>query len=270
MTRPGSSSRRLLAAAAVVLGAAVWQTGTGEAHKAITSKYHFNEDVFPLVRDRCGRCHVDGGVAPMSLMTYDDAAPWAESLRLELLAEETPPWHPLRLSARETDMLLVWATGGAPRGSADKAPPPVALVNEWGSGEPDATLSMPKPFVLAGAVNEDTLEATWMLPKSGSRAINAIDLLPGTPAIVRSATLLLKTSDGTLLELGTWLPGRGSAVPLAVPVKVGDGAALVARILYKRTWKYEGQDLSDKSAVGLYFTATDKKSTGARAPAPRR
>ena len=67
---------RLLAAAALVLGAAVWSADTGEAHKAVTSKYHFNEDIFPLVRDRCGRCHVEGGVAPMSLMTYDDAAPW--------------------------------------------------------------------------------------------------------------------------------------------------------------------------------------------------
>src|SRR5687767_11816265 len=97
---------RLLAAATILVTAALWFTEPGQAHKAITSKYHFNEDVFPVVRDRCGRCHVDGGVAPMSLMTYDDAFPWAESLRIELLNEETPPWHPLTLSARELDLLL--------------------------------------------------------------------------------------------------------------------------------------------------------------------
>ena len=63
----------------------------GEAHKPVTSKYTFNEHVFPIVRDRCGACHVDGGVAPMSLMTYADARPWAESIRAELVAGRMPP-----------------------------------------------------------------------------------------------------------------------------------------------------------------------------------
>ena len=55
--------------------------------------------MFPLFRDHCGRCHVDGGVAPMSLLTHEDAAPWAESLRLEFLSEEpAPPWHQMKLT----------------------------------------------------------------------------------------------------------------------------------------------------------------------------
>ena len=65
----------------------------GEAHKAITSKYTYNDDVFPILRDRCARCHVAGGVAPMSLMTYDEAFPWAESIRAELVAAHMPPWN---------------------------------------------------------------------------------------------------------------------------------------------------------------------------------
>ena len=28
-----------------------------EAHKAVTSRYNFNADIFPIVRDNCGRCH---------------------------------------------------------------------------------------------------------------------------------------------------------------------------------------------------------------------
>ena len=42
----------------------------GRAHKPITSPFTYNEDVFPILRDRCARCHVPDGVAPMSLMTY--------------------------------------------------------------------------------------------------------------------------------------------------------------------------------------------------------
>ncbi len=270
MSRRPLALRRFMIAGIVMLAAAAWNAGTGEAHKAITSKYHFNEDVFPVVRDRCGRCHVDGGVAPMSLMTFDDAAPWAESLRLELLGDDTPPWHPLKLNARETDLLLVWATGGAPRGSVDKAPPPVTLVNEWGSGAPDVTLPMRDAFMLPGPSTEATHEVVLPLAGPGGRAITAVDLLPGTPAIVRSATLQLKSADGTTHTLATWTPGRGAAVPLATPVRVTGGASVVARIVYKRTWKYEGQDLSDKSAVGLYFDGAATKPTATRSPVPRR
>lgn len=268
MTPRLSSTLRLVAAASVVLGAALWTARPGEAHKAVTSKYFFNEHIFPLVRDKCGRCHVEGGVAPMSLMTYDDAAPWGESLRLELLADSAPPWHPLALTARETDMLLVWATGGTPRGSLDTVLPPVPLVNTWGSGTPDVALKMPAPFVLAGAVNDATHEVVLPLTGAAARAISAVDLLPGQPAMVRSATLLLKSADGATRELASWLPGRGAAVPLATPVVVSNGSSLVARLLYKRTWKYEGQDLTDASTVGLYFAAAGAKPTSGKVPAP--
>src|SRR5688572_31370586 len=59
---------------------------SGIAHKGITSKYTYNADVYPVFLNRCGRCHIDGGVGPMSLLKYDDAFPWAESLRAELLS----------------------------------------------------------------------------------------------------------------------------------------------------------------------------------------
>ena len=47
----------------------------GRAHKPITSPFTYNEEVFPILRDRCARCHVPDGVAPMSLMTYEDTVP---------------------------------------------------------------------------------------------------------------------------------------------------------------------------------------------------
>ncbi len=164
MIRVTAPTTRLLAAAAVGLGLALAAQTPGEAHKAITSKYLFNEDMFPLFRDHCGRCHVDGGVAPMSLLTHEDAAPWAESLRLEFLSEEpAPPWHQMSLTPRQLDMMLVWANGGTPRGDATKAPPPVTLVNTWAEGTPDVPLRVPAPFTLEGAVNDATHDVSLPL-----------------------------------------------------------------------------------------------------------
>ena len=40
-----------------------------DAHKGITSKFTYNAEVYPIFLNRCGRCHVEGGVGPMSLLT---------------------------------------------------------------------------------------------------------------------------------------------------------------------------------------------------------
>src|SRR5256885_3265999 len=61
------------------------------AHKPITSKYTYNTDVYPILETRCGSCHIAGGPAPMSLLNYKEAVPWAESIRQELVAEKMPP-----------------------------------------------------------------------------------------------------------------------------------------------------------------------------------
>ncbi|MGE0812079.1 MAG: hypothetical protein AB7O28_10460 [Vicinamibacterales bacterium] len=253
MTRPASwHASAVMAATALGLALAL-STAPGEAHKAITSKYRYNEDLFPLFRNHCGRCHVDGGVAPMSLLTYEDAAPWGESLRLELLSEEPKPWHNYRLTPRELDTILVWATGGSPRGSAADNPPPVPLVNDWGSGAPDVALPMPAPFTLPGASNEAEHEVELAVGAAAGKSIVAVDLLPGTPPIVRTATLAVKLPDGTTRPLASWVAGQPHAVTLDAPVTIPANAKVVARIAYRRTWQYEGKDMTDTSTVGLYF-----------------
>src|SRR5712692_7716058 len=166
-------ARGLLPALAIVALA----TGLGEAHKPITSKYTYNEQVLPILRERCGSCHVDGGVAPMSLMTYAETFPWAESIKGELLAAHMPPWSAVdgigrfkrarTLSAHELDVLLTWATGGTPEGpalekSTPGAPPPAGT---WTLGTPDLVVPVPGEVTLAPGQLEATRE--FVLPAGG-------------------------------------------------------------------------------------------------------
>ena len=51
------------------------------------------EDVAPLLQDKCMNCPRPGAVAPMSLLTYDEAQPWARSIRLMVQDRIMPPWH---------------------------------------------------------------------------------------------------------------------------------------------------------------------------------
>src|SRR4051812_40744706 len=96
MPRAELKSLLFVAAAAAVVAVTA---SSIDAHKAITSKYTYNEDVFPILRDKCGRCHTDGGPAPMSLLTYNEnggsggAVAWAESMREMLTVEAMPPWY---------------------------------------------------------------------------------------------------------------------------------------------------------------------------------
>jgi len=248
------------AAAAVLLLVAAGFSSTGEAHKAVTSKHTYNADVYPIFASRCSHCHVDGGVGPMSLVTYADAFPWAESIRTELLGndeDESVDYIKAAhgsLAARELDVVLDWAVGGTPEGDAAKTPPPFSLKTEWAGAPPDLVLRPAAPF----AIPAETMELThdFALPGGATRAraIRAIDLLPGTPAVVRDAVVSIRSSDGTTKVIGRWTPRQIPAVISVAPgTTLRPGADVVATIHYKKTWKYEGQALTDQSSLGLYF-----------------
>jgi hypothetical protein len=267
-----SHTRRVVLLSVLVAGVIAAAIQPATAHKAITSKYTYNDDVFPILRDRCASCHVAGGVAPMSLMTYDDAFPWAESIRAELVAAHMPPWNAEEgygeikrahtLTPKELDIVLTWATGGNPRGSLDQTLPAVTLKNEWTLGAPDLPLTLPADFTLAADKMEDWQEFTLPTGTTEARWVRAVDLRPGTPSIVRSATIVVKNagaaSGGTTPVpehvLALWLPGQDPAPADGVVFRLPAGAQLGVRIHYKKTWQFEGKALTDRSTVGVYFS----------------
>ena len=271
-----------LPAAGVALSLLV-MTRVTSAHKPITSPFTYTADVRPILRDRCSRCHAPAGVAPMSLLTYQDAVPWGESMRAELAAGHMPPWRVDRgaghihtqtaLTARELNVLLTWITGGAPPGDLAAEPEPSPLAPAWPLGQPDAVLDLPA-FTLAADDQEHV--ATFTVPAGGSgRALRAIDLLPGTPAIVRSATVEVQggtpgTSAAIERKLALWVPGD-DPMPLSLgTLRLPAHATLTVRVRYRRTWSYEGKPMTDRSRVGMYFAAAPEPAVEAITLSPER
>ena len=242
---------------------------TGEAHKPITSKYTYNDDVFPILQQRCARCHVAGGVAPMSLMTFEEAFPWGESIRAELVASHMPPAaadegfgdvkRAHALTPKEIDILLTWASGGNPRGALEQKLPAVTLVNDWTIGKPDLALPIPSEVTLAGDTMEVTRDFTIATNIKEARWVRAVDLLPGTPAMVRSAVIALKGSPERVLA--RWVPGQDAESVEGAAFRLPAGAELAVSIRYKKTWSYEGKTLSDRSTIGLYFAQAASELT---------
>jgi hypothetical protein len=256
-----------LGVSALALAVAASST-TVDAHKAKTSPFSYNVDIFPLLRDNCGSCHVEGGPAPMSLMTYDEdggAVAWAESIREMLLAGAMPPWYAdptgpavrnnHSLKPRDLDKIITWATGGTPHGDLSIKLPPVKAHQTWPAGKPDLELPMTQPFTLAANVMQGTNEVTIPTNFTEAKWVKGADLQPGATSMVRRA--YISVEGGPLLAV--WEPGHDVVEPPAgAAFKIPAGAKLHLKIDYKKSWQDEQNSIDDKSVVGLYLTEAPK------------
>src|SRR5271169_1163002 len=53
----------------------------------------FSKDIAPIFQRSCQNCHRPGSIAPMSLLTYKDARPWARAIKEKVVLRQMPPWH---------------------------------------------------------------------------------------------------------------------------------------------------------------------------------
>ena len=132
----------------------------------------FAKDIAPILQRSCQSCHRPGGIAPMSLLTYQDARPWARAIKLKTSLsssdpERMPPWfieknvgiqafeNDISLSAAEIAAIARWADSGAPRGNPADLPPPLVFEGgaEWSIGTPDLVVSSPVRTVPALAAD---------------------------------------------------------------------------------------------------------------------
>ncbi len=103
-------------------------------HDAITTKITFDREIVRLMASHCGSCHraeKDGGTA-FSLMTYDDARPWAKAIGEEVLQRRMPPWGAVKgfndfrndkgLTEEQLELIVDWEEGGAPEGDPKDLP----------------------------------------------------------------------------------------------------------------------------------------------------
>src|SRR5262245_12705265 len=125
--------KRLLMTVAAVLCVTV-AIGAAPAAAAGAATPTFAKDVAPILYKNCVICHRPGEVAPMSLITYQDARPWAKAMKDKVVAREMPPWgadpnygkfkNDRSLSQQDIDTIVAWAESGAPKGD-DKDMPAV-------------------------------------------------------------------------------------------------------------------------------------------------
>jgi len=136
--------------------------GLASSAQQAASPVTFSRDVAPILQKACQNCHRPGAIAPMSLLTYQDARPWARSIKAKVTSREMPPWYIDRhvgiskfkddpsLTDAEIATIVRWVDAGAPAGDPKEMPPARVFgdIDKWHIGKPDMVVSLPKPYEL--------------------------------------------------------------------------------------------------------------------------
>src|SRR6476660_2442588 len=149
--------QRLLSIGAVLAIAA--PVFAADAPRSVT----FTKDVAPIFQSKCQECHQPNSIAPMSLITYQQARPWARSIKERVATRQMPPWHidktvgvqkfknDMSLTDEQIATIVAWVDQGALQGDPKDLPAPKPLVtdNEWkavrdGFGPPDLVVKSPE------------------------------------------------------------------------------------------------------------------------------
>ncbi len=121
----------------------------------------FTKDIAPILQRSCQNCHRPESIAPMSLLTYQDARRYATRIKERTQLRDRmgvmPPWfiekdvgiqdfqNDISLSEEEIATIATWVDGGTPEGSPADMPPArvFASVDVWDIGTPDLIVDLP-------------------------------------------------------------------------------------------------------------------------------
>jgi mono/diheme cytochrome c family protein len=181
------------------------QSATGQAQVT------FTKHVAPIFQNNCQVCHRPGSMAPMSLVTYEEARPWARSIKQKVLAREMPPWfidknvgvqhfsNDRSLTDEEIATIIQWVDAGAPQGNPADMPPPrhFADAETWQIGKPDVIVTLPKDIIVA-AKAPDVWPDILVDPRlTEDRYIQGVQIIPtkGFPVIHHIRTSIVEPTD---------------------------------------------------------------------------
>src|SRR5712675_166402 len=176
----------------------------------------FSKDVAPIFYKSCVECHRATMFAPMSLVTYDEARPWARAIKQRVTARTMPPWgadspHGIfkndpRLTEDEVATIVSWVDAGAPKGDDTDLPAVPKMADGWTIGKPDAIFTMDEEFTIpaTGAVPYQYFRVPTGLTED--KWIQAIEIKPGARAQVHHVIAFTQPAGQPIRQSGVLGP----------------------------------------------------------------
>jgi hypothetical protein len=228
----------------------------------------FTKDVAPILYKNCVECHRPTMFAPMSLMTFDDARPWARSIKQRVTARTMPPWgadpahgtfkNDPRLSEGDIETIAKWVDAGAQKGDDKDLPPAPQLVEGWTIGKPDAVFTMDEEFTIppTGAIPYKYFRVPTNLTED--KWIQAIEIKPGARAQVHHVIAFTQPAGSPLKPGGELGPTNiGGVTPNKPGLVFAPGVARLLRgnsdIVMQIHYTTNGTETKDRTTVGIIY-----------------
>jgi hypothetical protein len=246
----------------------------------------FSKDVAPILYRNCTSCHRPGTSAPMSLLTYADARPYAKSIRDHVLDRKMPPWHAdpaigtfaneRRLTDADRATLVAWANTGAREGDQRDLPAAPEYSDTWSIGRPDLVVSMPEEFevpadgvveyqwfVAATNLTEDKWIKAMEIRSTGASVVHHVVVFERAPEMAKRQPLVSIKPEFVTPRSRSRAPETvGAALLLSAggtgPHVFPEGAARLLKagtvITFQVHYTSNGAVTRDRSSIGFVFT----------------
>ncbi len=240
-----------------------------EAVRAQTISYE--EDVAPILIDRCVGCHQKQGVAPWVMDGHRMVQGWSSMIRETLLTRRMPPGQidydyasryedVHHISDEEMQILMRWIETGA--GRDESAEDPLAMLtpneSEWELGEPDLVIEFPEHQVPAAGVldyvfvpleiglTEDRWVSAYAFDVDEKSALHHVIVYTQDARQQRQNA----SRGGSRTNFGGYAPGRGH-----IELDPDTGILLQRDMRFMIQFHYTtiGRELTDRTRLGLYF-----------------
>jgi len=170
----------------------------------------FYKDVLPILQEHCQSCHRPGEAAPMPLVTYEQAKPWAKKMAAAVEMKMMPPWfadprfghfaNDPSLAQEEIAAISAWTAGGAPAGDIKNAPAPRTWIDEWNIPQPDVVVKMPRPVAIPA---QGEIDYTYeIVPTHFTRDqwVQMAEVRPSSAEHVHHAVVYIRPPDSPWLR----------------------------------------------------------------------
>jgi hypothetical protein len=255
----------------------------------------FEKDVRPLIEARCTSCHVEGGIAPFALTTYEQVFAMRSAIALSTKNRTMPPYlaapgcaeyaDDQNLTDEQIAMLDTWAKEGGARGTATAASTTTKAL-ETSLPRIDLTLGMPGAWTPTKEPDDyHCFVIDW--PHQTDKYVVGFNVKPGNARVAHHAIAFLIPPEraamvtalddaepgpgytcyggpggnqSTVSWLGSWAPG---VVPNMYPTDTGllvrPGSKVVLQMHYNTAAAPNAADRVDQTMVELALADTVKR-----------
>ena len=221
----------------------------------------YHSRVSRILQSNCVACHREGGVAPFSLESYEQAYGFRSMMQWVVEERRMPPWfasadyghwrNDRSLSERDMRDLLAWIDAGAPEGDPAQAVRPLHFTDGWDlETEPHAVFRIPEPQEIPA---QGVLDYRYVFVKTDFEEDVWIQAMEPRPTAIEQVHHIIVYLQGPDDErrgpfFAGWAPGMGATTyPEGNAKRLPAGSWLMFELHYTPN----GRAAVDESMVGF-------------------